>query len=112
MIINLAYYESVAEGDMEFIKKMMETFLEDVPIMINAIDQAWESQDFFQLGRAVHKLKPAWGMSGMQMSILTDVEQNIRTNAEVEEIKIGIVNIKDIAAIALVEMQEKRNGLG
>ncbi|MFN0047948.1 MAG: Hpt domain-containing protein [Cytophagales bacterium] len=106
-MINLNYYESIAEGDKEFILKMVQTFVEDVPIMLGSIHQQVEKQDFVALAKAVHKLKPAWSMSGLDVNLLLFLEDELKGNADVKMINLGVDALHKTAKTAVEEMNVK-----
>ena len=106
-LIDLSYYEKVAEGDKEFVERMMQTFLEDVPLMIKAIRAAFEDGDVNLLKKQVHKLKPSWTMSGLDPQLLTSVDTLIMEGSALILIQGKILEIEYIAGNALKEMHHK-----
>ncbi len=106
-MIDMTYYETIAEGDNIFITQMIKTFLEDVPIMLNSINEKMQHNDFVALAKAIHKLKPAWSMSGLDITLLNSTEAAIKSNADRSEIDLKLKTINETATIALEEMKVK-----
>ncbi len=107
-MVDFTYYEKIAEGDKKFIIQMIDTFLVDVPNMIEIINETHLQKDVAGLAKVIHKLKPAWGMAGLDVALLIAIETEIKGNADLVVIEIKIKDIYPIAADAAKAMQEKR----
>jgi HPt (histidine-containing phosphotransfer) domain-containing protein len=51
--------ESISGGDESFIKSILETFLESVPVQLSKINSAISAGDFLTLRNVAHQMKPS-----------------------------------------------------
>ena len=63
--IDLSYLKKVSGGNQEFIRDMINTFLEAMPKSLDEIRGNLASKDWEALARAVHKIKPSLTMMGL-----------------------------------------------
>jgi PAS domain S-box-containing protein len=63
--IDLSYLHKVSGGNDDFIKDMVNTFIETIPKSVNEILTALNSRDWEAVSRAVHKIKPSLTMVGL-----------------------------------------------
>jgi len=106
-MLDFTYYETVAEGDKHFVVKMVKTFLEDVPVMVEAINANVREQNLPALGKAIHKLKPSWTMPGLDVSLLDNIQLEIKGNADYAVIALEVEKINTTAQAAYKGMQRK-----
>lgn len=106
-MIDLSYFESVAEGDVSFIRQMMKTFIEDVPVMVQSINDNFLSKNQSGLHKAIHKLKPSWSMSGLDVSLLHNIEADIKSGKDFHLLEENLKTLANIAEQAVAEMLEK-----
>lgn len=64
-VINLSYLRKVSANNEAFVGEIIASFLETIPQIIENIKIHLEQQDWAKLEKAVHKLKPALSMIGM-----------------------------------------------
>jgi CheY-like chemotaxis protein/HPt (histidine-containing phosphotransfer) domain-containing protein len=60
-------------GDLDFQKMVFETFIEEIPSQITEMKDLFDSENWTELAKLAHKMKPSLGMVG-----LTSVEENLR----------------------------------
>lgn len=63
--IDLTYLNDISGGDEEFIQDMIQTFLEETPKDLSALQAAVEKEDWKEVGNTAHKLKSSIKMFGM-----------------------------------------------
>lgn len=68
MIYNLDKINEMAEGDEDFIVSVVSVFLEEVPEDIEALESAIASEDFEQIYKMAHKIKPNVDLLGMEQT--------------------------------------------
>lgn len=68
------YIDSLYGDDIEYKIDMFEIFLSQIDEEIEALEKAYEAQDFDQLAKISHKIKP-----GMAMVGLTDIQKTLNT---------------------------------
>lgn len=73
ILYSIAYFEEVAGGDRDFIKKMVDMFIELTPVIVVDMNKAYEQHDLKEMGRLAHKVKPSianMGISSLNTAIL------------------------------------------
>ena len=55
---NLSYLNSISRNDNEFVKKMVEIFLEQTPGQVSEINELYQSGNYLDIGKITHKLIP------------------------------------------------------
>lgn len=103
-LVDLSYYERVSEGDKAFIAQMIRTFLEDVPVNLAKLQNAVEVYDLKMVARMAHKLKPAWSMSGLNVTLLTQMEESAQAAEPQKELAAQLAILQKIAAQAMDEL--------
>ena len=61
---DLSYLNEISGGDEEFIKEMIETFLEETPKDLEDIKTHLASENWSELGKTAHKMKSSIKMFG------------------------------------------------
>ncbi len=59
-LIDLAYLQQICDNQPELISGLVSTFIQQAPLAIDRIKQAWKQKDLTQLHKSVHKAKPAF----------------------------------------------------
>lgn len=73
-MINFSYYESVAEGDLEFLINILQTFIDEVPDAISNLEKAYKEGDYQLSLKIIHKLKPSFSHLNIDLSIFSHFE--------------------------------------
>jgi HPt (histidine-containing phosphotransfer) domain-containing protein len=85
---DLTYLEEIASGSKDFMKKMIETFIELTPGLLNEMDICLKEKDWDKLKRIAHKIKPSIDFMGI--SSLWETIQKIEKYAG-EEIYLELM---------------------
>lgn len=72
-LYNLDTLLSISRGNTEFVKKMLSIFVEQTKTTLDQIDEAFQSDDFIEVSRLIHKIKPSIESVGV-ISILEEVK--------------------------------------
>ena len=64
---NLDSVEEMAGGDQDFVKVVVQTFLEEIPPDLDAMNQAVEENNPGQAYQYAHKMKPNLQMFGLEL---------------------------------------------
>ena len=64
-ITNLSYLKSICENDSNFIKEMIETFLEMTPGLLNDMKQYAQDEKWHELAKKAHQMKPSLQFIGI-----------------------------------------------
>lgn len=65
---NLKSIQETTEGDQEFMKLLIRTFVEEVPQDVQALSQAIENENAPLAYQIVHKMKPNLQMFGLNLT--------------------------------------------
>jgi HPt (histidine-containing phosphotransfer) domain-containing protein len=87
---------ALAEGDNNFIKEMINIFLEDVPLSFQKMTDDLENSNLQSVARQAHKLKPSTGMMGAEIatSLATVIEEVANTNDPNNELSKMLETLK------------------
>jgi HPt (histidine-containing phosphotransfer) domain-containing protein len=85
--IDLSYLESMAAGDNNLIKEMIEIFKEQVPEFIEEMKNALNNNDFKSLSSVAHKAKSSVAIMGIttlteELKTLESIAANNERNEE------------------------------
>ena len=86
---NLASVEEMAGGDQDFVKVVVQTFIEEIPPDLEAMNQAVSENNPGQAYQYAHKMKPNLQMFGLelmpQIKIIEEWSKSGKEKAEVDE---------------------------
>lgn len=74
MIYSLDKINEMAEGDQDFVISVVTVFLEEVPVDLEGLEQAISSQDYENIYKLAHKIKPNVDLLGMEQARATALE--------------------------------------
>lgn len=80
LVPDLTFLKQISDNDMDFIKDVLKTFLDEMPKDMEAMNQAINSQNFVDIGKIAHKTKSTLqtiGLSELKNLALT-IEQAIK----------------------------------
>ncbi|MFN4123198.1 MAG: Hpt domain-containing protein [Flavobacteriales bacterium] len=90
-LYNLDMVKKISNGNNDFVKKMINIFIETTPPEIEIIKNCLASGDYNQLGATAHKIKPSIDTMGIQ-----DLMQDIRA---IEKFGKETTNIEELPAL-------------
>lgn len=86
---NLDSVEEMAGGDQDFVKVVVQTFLEEIPPDLEGMNQAVTQENASQAYQYAHKMKPNLQMFGLelmpQIKIIEEWSKSGKDNFEVHE---------------------------
>lgn len=91
MIYSLDKINEMAEGDQDFINSVISVFLEEVPEDLEALEVALRENNYEQVYKLAHKIKPNVDLLGM--------EQTRAAALEIETLGKSEANMADIERI-------------
>lgn len=85
---DLSYLRSISNNNEEFIKEMISTFIQTLPLSIEEIQSSVKAGNWETVGRAVHKIKPSITLIGMgdAKSLAVEIETLAKTNQPTERL--------------------------
>ncbi len=111
--INFEYLKEFSGGDTEFIKEMINMFVEQMPEEMELMQRLLNDENWEQLGKLAHKTKPNFLMMGMevQQGMAKEIE-HLCKESEIETEQVKTLTIQLIAdakaAIPVVEAELAR----
>jgi len=71
-LFNLDMVKTISNGNNDFVKKMINIFIDTTPPEIEIIKSSLESGNYSQLGATAHKIKPSIDTMGIQ-TLMEDI---------------------------------------
>lgn len=107
-IYNLSVLKKLSRGNEDFVEKMIAIFVEQTYQVLMDLDIALQENNFIQIGRLIHKIKPSIESLGIS-SISTEIamlEKKAKKTANREEIVALLHSIKPILKLAITQLQK------
>lgn len=101
---NLNYLSEIMDGDMESIRQLVISFLENAPDQIEAIRSAIERRDFEQVKRTAHRFKGGVGNFGAPM--ITDTALELERLGQAGDLKRAGMVMDTLARDAALLMDD------
>ena len=86
-ITDLSYLEMVSDGDQDFIKQVVESFIDNNAKIIKSLKEEQAAENWIQMGQLIHKIKPSLEMVGLtplKEKIVT-AENNLKNETDIAE---------------------------
>lgn len=94
-LIDQHYLETLANGDVHFMKELLSQFMEQSAVEFASIEQAFDAADLDLLHRSAHSLKTSIGYLGLQkqhLALLEELEQST-DRLQAETIRSAVVGL-------------------
>lgn len=104
---DLSILISVSRGDNDFVKKMIKIFVDQTEEVILNIEKCLVVNDFIQISKLIHKIKPDIDRMGIN-SILNEVrelEDIAKNSADKERIEALFSVIKKVLNVSIIELK-------
>lgn len=69
---DLSYLRSISNDNQEFIREMMQTFIQTMPAILDQLTKALETEDWEKLSKLAHQIKPSFTLMGIH-SLRNDI---------------------------------------
>ena len=106
---NLNSLNAMSRGDQEFIKKMIGIFVTQTKTIIEETEKAIEENNFLEVSRLIHKIKPS--IDGMGINSIyeevRELEKISKTTTDKNEIAQLFLLIKKVLIQTVNELEEK-----
>lgn len=82
--VDLSYLRKVSNNNEEFVADMVTTFVATIPQAILEIEKQRDSENYREMEKAIHKLKPSLSMMGLKQlrERAVQIEEMVRAEAE------------------------------
>ena len=110
--IDLEYLNTRTKSNPQLMMEMISLYLEQTPVLVNAMNQSMADQDWNSLHAAVHKMIPSFSIMGMGIELenMAKRVQEFATNQEqIAEIKIMVVQLGTVCEQACRELEVEFN---
>jgi HPt (histidine-containing phosphotransfer) domain-containing protein len=108
-ITDLAYLNSISEGDEEFKKDMISTFLDTSSVYLADMKKYLASGDWKKVGDIAHSMKPSFTMLGMQgkKEIIQAIENSGRNNSNPGQLPALVAELESVILQASAELMKE-----
>jgi PAS domain S-box-containing protein len=94
--VDLTYLRSVSDNNEEFIKEMIQTFVQTIPEVLNEMETCLKENNWDRLSRLAHQIKPSFTLLGIHDSRenILFIEMNAKNHLSIDELNrrtIGFV---------------------
>ena len=106
---SLDYLESISNGDMEFVKEMVTTFIDSTPDSLQKIKEALDLGDYVAVGNLAHRIKPSISFVGINIlkGPVKEIELLGKQNGDEVLLKKKTLYFLNIMEEAISELKEK-----
>jgi HPt (histidine-containing phosphotransfer) domain-containing protein len=104
--LNLSYLYEISDDDREFVKDMIETIVKNTPECLEEIKHAQSENNWTEIGRLVHKLKPSLLLLNIEeMSThIKSLEDNAKKEINLDYIDTQIAEMGGYCQIIVSEL--------
>lgn len=101
------YLSEIADGDEEFLEILAQTFLEEIPMDLKAMQEAINNENRKLAYQFAHKMKPNIEMFGIDiLKDITNIESWSKTSKSKDTIMTNLENIIFILNLVFNELRE------
>ena len=104
---DLNYMASICDGDWQFMKEMIETFLKDAPEIIASMQENAGHQEWKRVSESAHKFKTSLVFMGIQSlhGIIREIEKSGQKSDDTDQIPGKIEQVNEICNKAMTELR-------
>jgi HPt (histidine-containing phosphotransfer) domain-containing protein len=108
MKINLDYIYTISDGDRDFIREILETFVKITPGSIDAINESLEQKQLKEVARMAHKIKPSILLLGIEelTKLIKEIEHMAKNQEELDQLTIKISLLNQYSLDVLADIDE------
>jgi PAS domain S-box-containing protein len=87
-LFDFTYLRNVSGNNEEFIREMIQTFVQTIPPILTQMNDSAESQDWDKLSRLAHQIKPSLALMGMNelRTELIFIEENGKSHSNLQDL--------------------------
>ena len=108
MKIDLDYIYTISDGDRDFIKEILETFVKITPESIDAINDSLEQKQWKEIARVAHKIKPSILLLGIDelTKLIKEIEHMAKEQEEIDQLTAKISSLNQYSLDVLADIDE------
>ena len=106
-LFDLSLIEAVSGGDKEFVRKMIDLFIETIPPNVQELNRYHAAQNWDMVSKMAHKLKSTLDSMGIQ-SVRQEVrviEQSAKTGKDTDNLSILIHRVTQTVAACIKQLE-------
>ncbi|WP_420581156.1 Hpt domain-containing protein [Reichenbachiella sp.] len=106
--LDLSYLYEISDHDREFIYEMIMTIVKNTPEMLSDIEREGKAENWEQVGRLMHKLKPSLLLLNIDnlSAHIRELEGNAKAPRNMELIPKQIAELRELCDIILKELND------
>ncbi|WP_422362330.1 Hpt domain-containing protein [Reichenbachiella sp.] len=106
--LDLTYLYEISDHDREFIYEMIMTIVKNTPEMLDDIEREGKAENWEQVGRLMHKLKPSLLLLNIDnlSTHIRELEGNAKAPRNMELIPKQIAELRELCDIILKELND------
>lgn len=108
-VSDLSYLREVVMGDEEIIIETTKAFIKETPNALKNIDEHFDNQEWDELYKQAHKIKPNMDYMGMIQAreLILDIEEQAKSREISDDLGDKIKKFNTLCSQALDELTEK-----
>ena len=112
-LTNLDFLREISDGNVDFFKEFIQTFLDSAPESLEGFQKALESNDMDSIRKIAHKIRPSFNYLGLKDLEQTagTLEQYASEGIKLNEVPAMIEKIQSVCAQAIEELQNELRSL-
>lgn len=106
--LDLSYIYEISDHDRDFIKELLVTFLKITPISLDEIKKAQAKNNWKEVGRIAHKVKPTIMLIGDELlsKKIKTIEQEAKQEANLDLLPNLILELDELCKHTISEIKE------
>lgn len=107
---DLAYLQNISGNNHEFIKEMLQTFVQSIPNSLTEMEEALTQSDFIKVSRVAHQIKPSMtllGISELKDSAIHIEELAKQTKAPSLELQLSVLEFSQVCREIIDDLAEE-----
>ena len=104
---DLSYLRKLSNGSNEFVEQMVSLFIEQTPVAIGQMENAYKLHDWNNLRAVAHKMKPSFGFMGIEAlkGLIAELEDDAEKGQNEKEMGEKISRVREVCTQAIAELQ-------
>ena len=106
-VCNLDYLKELSNGNKDFVTKMIQLFLDEIPAEILNLEKDIENKDYESIKQVAHKMKstlPFVGLHELAEQKLTEIEDLAKKQIDIQKIQSLFFDVKETCRLASEEL--------
>ncbi len=108
-IIDLSFLHNLADGNMDFVKKMLEIYLKQTPENLQILQHSLYMMDYTSLGAIAHKMRSSVPYVGLNEAekMLEKIEYDCKQKINLDKFAEQVKHIVEMCELSLIQVKEE-----